>query len=77
MEFNDVSPQENHSLRRFFELASETGLLDGLTYREHRLLRRIVIGTVLGTDMKSHFRLYHDFKNAFDGADLMGGDFES
>lgn len=73
---NDVSPQENHSLRRFFELAAETGLLAGLAPGELRLLRRLVIGMVLATDMKAHFKLYRDFGNAFRGVDLMGSDLE-
>jgi len=64
--YNDRSPNENHHVAAAWLLlqSSECSFLENITVAEHRLLRRLVLNMVLGTDMAEHGNILKNFRSA-------------
>lgn len=60
--YNDRSVLENHHCSLGFQLMLRHGILDGLTREQFKRFRRIVIDSVLYTDLSKHFELIDKLK---------------
>lgn len=68
--YNDKSPNENHHVAAawFVLQKPECNFLDGMTVREYRQLRRLVVDLVLNTDMSEHGKSLKKFKEVVSSA---------
>uniref|UniRef100_A0A5S6R2D3 Phosphodiesterase n=1 Tax=Trichuris muris TaxID=70415 RepID=A0A5S6R2D3_TRIMR len=72
--YNDESVLEQHHLAVAFKLLQESDcdILTGLSQKQRQLFRRIVIDTVLATDMSKHMSLLADLKTMVETKKLSG-----
>ncbi|CDW55503.1 protein pde g; protein pde c; protein pde b; prot ein pde a [Trichuris trichiura] len=72
--YNDESVLEQHHLAVAFKLLQEPDcdILTGLSQKQRQLFRRIVIDTVLATDMSKHMSLLADLKTMVETKKLSG-----
>ncbi|KAF0975625.1 hypothetical protein FDP41_005619 [Naegleria fowleri] len=60
--YNDVSVLENHHASQAFYILRKHNICAGLTKDEFREFRRLVINTILSTDMSHHFEILTKFQ---------------
>ncbi|KAG2373235.1 hypothetical protein C9374_012338 [Naegleria lovaniensis] len=60
--YNDVSILENHHASQAFYILRKHNICSGLTKDEFREFRRLVINTILSTDMSHHFEILTKFQ---------------
>ncbi|KAL9647651.1 hypothetical protein ABK040_015141 [Willaertia magna] len=60
--YNDVSVLENHHASQAFYLLRSCNICENLTKDEYRDFRRLVISTILSTDMAHHFEILTKFQ---------------
>lgn len=64
VDYNDISPLENHHLAKAFKILKreEYNFLDKLDNDAYRAMRSLMIELVLATDMKRHFDILSQFQ---------------
>jgi hypothetical protein len=59
--YNDNSVLENMHCCKTFKFLKESKLLASLSVQEYRHLRKLIVGSILSTDMTSHFEIVGKF----------------
>ena len=68
--YNDASVLENHHVATGFKVAKEVNVWNQMSKEDYKLLRKLVILMVIGTDMSRHFKMLGRFKGHFEREDI-------
>lgn len=74
--YNDISVLENHHISQTFKLISSNkrvNIFSQLTYEDYKAIRKRMIGMVIATDMKYHFKQFGYLKDAIKKYDITKG----
>lgn len=74
--YNDISILENYHISETFKIIyynEETNVMLGFTNEEKKLIRKIIISSILATDMSAHMKIYSNIKIKVDSLEINNG----